>query len=120
MELTNMMRLGAIILAAVVFPGVAVASPAIGDEAIVEQETIVGLTQSAAVGSSGATETLRGVVESVDQGSDTMKIRLPAEATEQFKVQDGLIFNAVRYGDHVEVTIENIAGAKTIVGLSKE
>jgi Cu/Ag efflux protein CusF len=49
-----------------------------------------------------------------------MKIRLPAETTEQFKVQDGLIFNAVRYGDHVEVTIQNIAGAKTIVGLSKE
>jgi hypothetical protein len=34
-------------------------------------------------------------------------------------VRDGLIFNAVRYGDQVEVTVENIDGAKTIVGLTK-
>jgi hypothetical protein len=26
----------------------------------------------------------------------------------------------VRYGDQVEITVQNIAGAKTIVGLRKE
>jgi Cu/Ag efflux protein CusF len=36
-----------------------------------------------------------------------------------FKVQDGLIFNAVHRGDYVEVTVENIGGKKTIVGLKK-
>jgi hypothetical protein len=35
-------------------------------------------------------------------------------------VQDALIFDAVRYGDPVEITVENIEGAKTIVGLQKE
>ena len=40
--------------------------------------------------------------------------------SEEFKVQDGLLFDSVRYGDRVEVTVENIAGARTIVGLAKE
>jgi hypothetical protein len=35
-------------------------------------------------------------------------------------VQDGLLFNAVRYGDQVEVTVEDINGATTIVGLMKD
>jgi Cu/Ag efflux protein CusF len=42
---------------------------------------------------------------------------LASGAVADFKVQDGMIFNAVRYGDHVEITVENIEGAKTIVGL---
>jgi hypothetical protein len=36
------------------------------------------------------------------------------------RAQDGLIFNSVRYGDAVEVTVQNIAGSKTVVGLTKE
>jgi hypothetical protein len=39
---------------------------------------------------------------------------------ERFKVQDGLLFNAVRYGDQVDITVQNITGAMTIVGLRKE
>jgi hypothetical protein len=35
-------------------------------------------------------------------------------------VQDALVFNAVHDGDPVEITVENIQGAKTIVGLKKE
>ena len=50
---------------------------------------------------------------------DTIKIRLSQDKTEQFKVQDGLIFDSVRYGDQVEVTVQNIAGAKAIVGLKE-
>ena len=62
----------------------------------------------------------RGVVASVDESSNTITIRRSSETTEEFKVQDGLLFDSVRYGDRVEVTVENIAGAKTIVGLAKE
>jgi hypothetical protein len=62
----------------------------------------------------------RGVVASVDERSNTITIRRSSETTEEFKVQDGLLFDSVRYGDRVEVTVENIAGAKTIVGLAKE
>jgi hypothetical protein len=35
-------------------------------------------------------------------------------------MQDGLVFDAVHNGDQVEMTIESIDGAKTIVGLRKE
>jgi len=35
-------------------------------------------------------------------------------------VQDGLLFNAVRFGDPVEITVQDIAGAKTIVELKRE
>ena len=67
-----------------------------------------------------STETISGIVASIDERNDTIKIRRSPETTVELKVQDGLLFNAVRYGDLVEVTVENINGAKTIVGLTKE
>ncbi len=65
------------------------------------------------------TETINGVVTRVDERNDTIKVRRSPQTTEELKVQDGLLFNAVRYGDHVEVTVENVDGAKTIVDLLK-
>jgi len=62
-------------------------------------------------------ETLRGVVAAVDERNDSITLRLPSDASTVLKVRDGLLFNAVRYGDRVEVTVENIGGARTIVGL---
>lgn len=47
-------------------------------------------------------------------------IAFAPDGTADLKVHDGLLFNAVRYGDQVEVTVENIDGARTIVGLIKE
>lgn len=102
-------------LAFVLLPGAALCSPASD-----EQNTGVAITQGAVVAAKPATELLRGVVASVNQGSDTIEIRLSPDRAEQFRVQDGLVFNSVRYGDHVEITVQNIAGAKTIVGLKKE
>jgi Cu/Ag efflux protein CusF len=67
-----------------------------------------------------ATETMHGVVQSIDERNDTITLRLSPEKTQQFRVQDGLLFNAVGFGDHVEITVQDIAGAKTIVGLEKE
>ena len=76
------------------------------------------VTEGAAV--SPKPETLRGVIDSVDQGDDTVSLRLSPQTTEQFRVQDGFVFNSVRYGDEVEVTVQDISGAKTIVGLKKQ
>jgi hypothetical protein len=77
-------------------------------------------SRSTTAASTPATETVRGIVDRVDQGNDTITLLLPSEAKEQFKVQDGLIFNAIRFGDAVEISVQKIAGTKTIVGLSKE
>ena len=67
-----------------------------------------------------AARTLRGVVDRVDERNDTLMIRLAAGRTEPFKVQDGLIFNAVRFGDPVEISVQTISGFPTIVGLTKQ
>ncbi len=65
-------------------------------------------------------ETLRGIVTGIDERNDRVTLRLAKEASGEFKVQDALVFNAVRDGDRVEITVENIEGARTIVALRKE
>jgi hypothetical protein len=65
-------------------------------------------------------ETLRGVVMAVDQRNDRISVRLTSDATEDFRVQDGLVFDVVHNGDKVEIMIESIDGAKTMIGLRKE
>jgi hypothetical protein len=68
-----------------------------------------------------APETFGGIVASTDQRNDTLTIQLSATGTSgDFKVQDGLLFNSVRYGDPVEITVETIDGARTITGLKKK
>ena len=116
-----MKKLAAIISTVALLPGTTMSAPAdVGRAVLTEQETIVAATQIRTEARPPATETLRGVVEVVDQGNDTIRIRLPQGVTEQFKVQDGLLFDAVRYGDQVEVTVANIGGTKTIVGLTEQ
>ena len=110
-----MMKSTVLALAVVLLPAVALSSPASD-----EQETAVAMTRGAAVASRLAAEPLHGIVDSVDQGNDTIDIRLSPDKTERFRVQDGLMFNAVRYVDPVEITVQNITGAMTIVGLRKE
>lgn len=68
-------------------------------------------------------ETLRGVVASVDERNDTISVRLqssPTGAAQDFKVQDGLVFDAVRFGDKVAFTAETLEGTRTITRLTKE
>ena len=68
--------------------------------------------------------TFRGVVASVDERNDRISIRLQSsatvETTEDFKVQDGLVFDAVRFGDAVAFTVETIKDVKIITALTKE
>ncbi|MDH2383411.1 hypothetical protein [Bradyrhizobium sp. CER78] len=110
-----MMRTSVVLCLTVLWSGTILAAPGGVSE---EQQTAV--TLQAAIVPSPASETLRGVVDSVDERNDTLMVRLSAGRTEPFKVQDGLIFNAVRFGDPVEISVQTISGFRTIVGLSKE
>lgn len=70
-------------------------------------------------------QTVRGMVTAIDERNARIALRLPNDSSEDFKVedfkvQDGLVFNSVRFGDEVEVIVENVDGARTIVGLTKE
>ncbi|MCA6109445.1 hypothetical protein [Bradyrhizobium cenepequi] len=109
--LSSLTAIFAVIAAGAVLPQPAAAATA-------EQEIVVRDTES--VATKPATETLRGVIDSIDQGHDTLKVRLSPDTTEEFKVQDGLIFNSVRYGDPVELTVERIGEERTIIELRKE
>ena len=84
-----------------------------------EKEAAAAITRGVAATTehTPSQEVLQGMITAVDQSNDRITVRLASGAIADFKVQDGLIFNAVRYGDQVEITVENIEGAKTIVGL---
>ena len=68
-----------------------------------------------------AQEALKGEVATVDEASGTISIKFSGTVGSSdtttptaFKVQDGLIFNAVKPGDRVSVTAERVGGALTI------
>jgi Cu/Ag efflux protein CusF len=117
--------LGAILAASVALFAAAFPQPAAAHEAA--PDVIVRQIDNPApsLASQASTqETLRGIVANVDEGNDKITVRLTSagtagDVTGDFKVQDGLIFNAVRYGDEVEFTVETIMGARTIVALWK-
>ncbi|WP_407169959.1 hypothetical protein [Bradyrhizobium sp. ORS 111] len=111
-----MMRSTVALCAAALWPCTALAAAV---DAGGNQDSVVALAQVATV-SPPPTEKLHGIVDSVDERNDTIRIRLSPDKAEPFKVQDGLLFNAVRFGDPVEISVQDISGAPTIVGLSKE
>ena len=113
-----MMKLRTIAWAAILLPAAAMSVPT--NQMLDEPESIAVLTLGAAAVRPPATEMLRGVVDSVDQGNGTIGIRLSPDRNEFFKVQDGLIFDAVRFGDLVEISVQTFSGARTIVRLLKE
>ena len=104
---------------AVSVAGMILPSLAIADEPAVVEHDRPASSETVGTQPRPATEAFRGVIASVDERNDTIEIRRSPEQTEALKVQDGLLFSAVRYGDQVDVTVQNIDGAKTIVGLMK-
>jgi hypothetical protein len=108
-----MMKPTILALAVVLLPTAALSSPG------TEKEAAIAITRgvSATTEHTPSQEILHGMITAVDESNDRITVRLASGAVADFKVQDGLIFNAVRYGDQVEITVENIEGAKTIVGL---
>src|SRR5262245_60901776 len=72
-------------------------------------------------------ENLRGEVSTVDEASGKISIKLSGTVGASnsttatiFKVQDGLIFNAVKPGDKVSFTAKRMGGGMTITALTKE
>jgi hypothetical protein len=89
------------------------------EQADTQYGTVGVASQGAAVKPKPAIEIVRGIVDSIDEANDTIKIGLSPQTSELLKVPDGLIFDAVRFGDQVEVRVQDIAGEKTIVGLER-
>ena len=77
-----------------------------------------------------AQEARRGTVLGVDEGSGLITIQqqqaetVPANSSvrsqDKFAVQDGLVFNALRVGDKVAFSSQEISGVNTITQLQKE
>jgi Cu(I)/Ag(I) efflux system periplasmic protein CusF len=74
-----------------------------------------------------AQEALKGEVAKVDEASGSISIKLSGTVGSSdtttptaFKVQDGLIFNAVKPGDKVSFTAERVRGELTVKQLKKE
>src|ERR1700730_1059241 len=71
---------------------------------------------------------MSGVVTKVDESQGKIRIQYAQPGTvggsstdtsEDFKVQDGLLFNALQPGDKVQFSVEQANGAKTITKLEK-
>jgi hypothetical protein len=107
------MKIIALVCAMILSHGIAMSAPTdVSQSTSAERAEIVAATER-----SPEIETLRGFVTNVDQQSDTISVRVSPRATEQFRVQDGLLFDAVRFGDVVDVSVQNIDGVRTIIGL---
>jgi Cu/Ag efflux protein CusF len=84
-----------------------------------------------AIAGSGAfaQQALTGAITKVDEAKGTITIQPTQSGTvgattggaaEDFKVQDGLLFNALQAGDKVVFTATEIGGVKTITKLEKQ
>jgi hypothetical protein len=108
------MKILALVCAMILPHGIAMSAPSdVSQSPTAERAEIVGATEQR----SPEIETLRGFITSVDQQSDSISVRVSPRATEQFRVQDGLLFDAVRFGDVVDVSVQSIDGVRTIIGL---
>jgi Cu/Ag efflux protein CusF len=76
-----------------------------------------------------AQQALTGSITKIDEANGKITIQQTqsgtvgantAGATEEFKVQDGLLFNAVQAGEKVIFTATEIDGVKTITKLQKQ
>ena len=66
-----------------------------------------------------ARTTLQGMITSVDERSNDITVQLSSGSQANFNVTDGLMFDAVHPGEYVEIVVEDVGGARTIVGLTK-
>jgi Cu/Ag efflux protein CusF len=76
-----------------------------------------------------AQQSLTGTISKVDEAGGKIAIQQTPSGTvgvnsggaaEEFKVQDGLLFNAAKPGDKVTVTVTETGGVKTITKLEKQ
>jgi Cu/Ag efflux protein CusF len=90
---------------------------------------LAGTAALLAIYSTAAAQSLTGTVSKIDEANGKIAIQQTQTGTigansggaaEEFKVQDGLVFNAFQPGDKVVFTATEIGGAKTITKLEKQ
>ena len=90
--------------------------------------TLLAIAALSFAGTAYAQEAMKGEIAAVNEATGKISIKQnsgttgsggTAAATE-FKVQDGLLFNAVKPGDKVMFTTEKVDGDMTIKKLTKE
>jgi Cu/Ag efflux protein CusF len=94
-------------------------------KAIFAGAALVLLASSGAI----AQQSMAGTITRVDEASGKIAIQ-PTQggtvgassggAAEEFKLQDGLLFNAIKPGDKVTFTVTDTGGVKTITKLDKQ
>jgi Cu/Ag efflux protein CusF len=77
------------------------------------------LAQQALTGSITKVDELNGKITIQQTQSGTVGANTGG-AADDFKVQDGLLFNAMRAGDKVTFTVTDIGGVKTITKLERQ
>jgi len=92
--------------------------------------TVILVAASVIAGSGAwAQQSLTGSVTKVDEANGKVTIQQtqggtvgtsPGGMAEDFKVQDGLLFNALQPGDKVVFTVTESGGVKTITKLEKQ
>ncbi len=79
--------------------------------------------------SNASAQQMRGLIEKVDEANGSITVQRTAEGTigassaarpDKLAVQEGLLFNALREGDKVSFTVQEINGVNTITKLQKE
>jgi Cu/Ag efflux protein CusF len=94
-------------------------------------KSILASAMVLAIVSSGALaqQSLTGAITKLDESNGKITIQQTQTGTvgantggaaEDFKVQDGLIFNAFQVGDKVAFTATDVGGVKTITKLEKQ
>ena len=91
-------------------------------------QDVQGMSSGAAAKPAASSqERLKGEVVAVNEASGTVGIKLSgtvgssdATAPTTFKIQDGLMFNAIKPGDRVSFTAERVGEQMTIKSLAKE
>jgi len=78
------------------------------------------LAQQAVTGSVTKIDEPNGKITIQQTQSGTVGANTGGGATAEFKVQDGLLFNALQPGDRVAFTATEIGGVKTITNLKKQ
>ena len=90
----------------------------------------IALAAALVIGASGlsyAQQSIKGKVAAIDKAAGKVLIQIAgtsgagvSTAPTPFKVADPLLFNAIKQGDEVSVTTENVNGVPTIKSLKKD
>jgi Cu/Ag efflux protein CusF len=93
-------------------------------------KTILAAAAAITIGSTAlAQQSLTGTITKVDEPNGKVTIQQTPSGTvgasnggaaDDFKVQDGLMFNALKAGDRVVFTASEIGGVKTVTKIEKQ